>query len=1034
MKFERRRAWRPIAVIIAVAALIATLTTAVPTAAAPGDNHTYSGTVTATGGGALSGMTVSVFCSGICNGSGSVSDPDENPRRPWSSGSELLGEDTTDGSGDWSVTITEPAGSGSVEVIAWDPAGDRAVALGFIGAFADQAGINMEMSDGGVVSGTISTTDGSPVPDVPYTVRGPAAGFFGSVATTLLVEPDGSFSTPAFANGTVTISYNEVSPPFVAQSFATLGSISGGANTTADHEIQMAGSMSGRVTNGSGTGLGGILVSAFGNSFGFFGGISSATGGGGSFQVFTEPDGTYDVDELVPGDWTVEFIDPAGTYGSQFYDGAISRVDADAAVVPSNGEGDGIDAELGMAGRIMGSVQGGQGLPFDTSVSVCTDPDFDGSDFTSCRFGFTEGGMFSFEGLGAGTYYVSVNGPGSDRIYFGGGAAPGSPVVVAAGGTRQTDFEVPGGRIAGEVTDGDGDPLAGLAVSFFDPVSFDSGSTQVGPDGTYLSPLLPPGSYRVTFGNFRDYDDEPVGSGDLVDVDDGETTPDIDAELTIGSISGTVVSDGSPLAGVNVSVSGPTFATVRTDADGEYHVAVTEGDYRVSFSSIGYLTQYFDGADFATADLVTVSGSADVGDIDADMELVPVPTPPPAGVDVGGSDGTIQGVPSFFGSSTIEIDAEGCPNGSASVTFSDDAGFFTTAMPESPTGSGTYSLELPASLTQVGGRSDVSIFISCPDFDDSELINFNIYIDPAGTVVDQRGNPIEGATVTLMQDNPDTIPVDFEVVPDGSAVMDPTINNTNPDTTGSDGAFRWDVVAGLWKVRAEAPNCHAPGDSSTSFVETEELIVPPPRLGLVLELECTPVCPSDGFEDPFTDVPDTSFASGPVSCIYELGVTTGTSATTYSPGNEVTREQMAAFLARLYEAITGSAAPVVTTPFTDLTEASSFAQDPIAQIYGLGITTGTSPTTYSPKDLVTRQQMAAFLARLFEAATGSAAPVVTTPFTDLGDASPFARDPIAQIYGLGVTTGTSATTYSPLPNVTRDQMAAFLARLYVAAY
>jgi hypothetical protein len=33
-------------------------------------------------------------------------------------------------------------------------------------------------------------------------------------------------------------------------------------------------------------------------------------------------------------------------------------------------------------------------------------------------------------------------------------------------------------------------------------------------------------------------------------------------------------------------------------------------------------------------------------------------------------------------------------------------------------------------------------------------------------------------------------------------------------------------------------------------------------------------------------------------------VTTGTSATTFSPGDVVTREQMAAFLARLYRAVT----------------------------------------------------------------------------------------------------------------------------------
>jgi hypothetical protein len=46
---------------------------------------------------------------------------------------------------------------------------------------------------------------------------------------------------------------------------------------------------------------------------------------------------------------------------------------------------------------------------------------------------------------------------------------------------------------------------------------------------------------------------------------------------------------------------------------------------------------------------------------------------------------------------------------------------------------------------------------------------------------------------------------------------------------------------------------------------------------------------------------------------------------------------------------------------------TSFAKDSVARIYGLGITTGTTATTYSPADPVTREQMASFLARLFRA-------------------------------------------------------------------
>ena len=57
--------------------------------------------------------------------------------------------------------------------------------------------------------------------------------------------------------------------------------------------------------------------------------------------------------------------------------------------------------------------------------------------------------------------------------------------------------------------------------------------------------------------------------------------------------------------------------------------------------------------------------------------------------------------------------------------------------------------------------------------------------------------------------------------------------------------------------------------------------------------------------------------------------------------------------------------PAPTLPFTDVTNVISTAD--IACIYGLGITRGTSRTTYSPDRPVDRDQMAAFLARLWRA-------------------------------------------------------------------
>ena len=180
---------------------------------------------------------------------------------------------------------------------------------------------------------------------------------------------------------------------------------------------------------------------------------------------------------------------------------------------------------------------------------------------------------------------------------------------------------------------------------------------------------------------------------------------------------------------------------------------------------------------------------------------------------------------------------------------------------------------------------------------------------------------------------------------------------------------------------------------------------------------------------PFTDVPPSSFAGDAVARIYELGITTGRTATTYDPDTAVTRAQMATFLSRLYTAVTGKTPPVADHPFTDI-EGSS-AADHIARIYGLGITTGRTTTTYDPDATVTRAQMATFLSRLYTAVTGKTPPVADHPFTDIEGSS--AAQHLARIYGLGITTGRTATTYDPDATVTRAQMAVFLTRLYAVA-
>lgn len=109
----------------------------------------------------------------------------------------------------------------------------------------------------------------------------------------------------------------------------------------------------------------------------------------------------------------------------------------------------------------------------------------------------------------------------------------------------------------------------------------------------------------------------------------------------------------------------------------------------------------------------------------------------------------------------------------------------------------------------------------------------------------------------------------------------------------------------------------------------------------------------------FDDVVAGSFYDEPVDWLLEHAITTGTSDTTYSPGDYVTRAQLAAFLWRFVGRVPSNA----SLPFDDVAEGTWYAEA-VAWMVENGITEGTTDTTYSPDDYVTRAQMATLLWRL----------------------------------------------------------------------
>jgi hypothetical protein len=111
-------------------------------------------------------------------------------------------------------------------------------------------------------------------------------------------------------------------------------------------------------------------------------------------------------------------------------------------------------------------------------------------------------------------------------------------------------------------------------------------------------------------------------------------------------------------------------------------------------------------------------------------------------------------------------------------------------------------------------------------------------IDPSGTVFDSATlAPIQGATVRLFRINPVTL---------DPQAMDPILHagmfnpELNPEATGSDGRYAWDVAAGDYFVRVSKPGC--------SMVDSSVVTIPPPVTTLNVGLVC-PDTDGDGLKD-----------------------------------------------------------------------------------------------------------------------------------------------------------------------------------------
>lgn len=209
------------------------------------------------------------------------------------------------------------------------------------------------------------------------------------------------------------------------------------------------------------------------------------------------------------------------------------------------------------------------------------------------------------------------------------------------------------------------------------------------------------------------------------------------------------------------------------------------------------------------------------------------------------------------------------------------------------------------------------------------------------------------------------------------------------------------------------------GETWTKPVESGE------ELNITADGKNEPTINDDAFTDEeiaFRDVPSNAYYADAVKWAVDEGITTGTSATTFSPDAPCTRAQVVTFIWRAFglDELGGRS---TENPFRDV-PSGVYYRDPVLWAAENGITTGTDATHFSPDAACTRAQVVTFLWRTdfpTEYISGGQA------FQDV-HRTDYYWYPVQWAVKEDITTGTSDTLFSPTRTCTRAQVVTFLYR------
>ena len=178
----------------------------------------------------------------------------------------------------------------------------------------------------------------------------------------------------------------------------------------------------------------------------------------------------------------------------------------------------------------------------------------------------------------------------------------------------------------------------------------------------------------------------------------------------------------------------------------------------------------------------------------------------------------------------------------------------------------------------------------------------------------------------------------------------------------------------------------------------------------------------------FSDVASDAWYAQAVGEVSDAGIMNGTTDTTFSPDEQVTRGMVVTVLWRL----ASSPAAAAATTFPDVEDWYYYAPA-VAWAQAAGVATGLGDGTFDGGSIVTREQLSVFLYRYSQYAGDELASGVLDLYNDVDSVQGWALDGMAHAVGAGLITGTDEGNLEPAGPATRAQLAVILQRLMIPA-